>query len=43
MGPNVKPPDTVPPGVVALAGYANRLLVLCYVGWLIIIAANYIN
>ncbi|HEX6891938.1 MAG TPA: DUF998 domain-containing protein [Chryseolinea sp.] len=43
MGPNVKPPDDVPPGVVALAGYANRFLVLCYVGWLIIIAANYTN
>jgi Protein of unknown function (DUF998) len=41
MGPNVQPPKTVPPGVVALAGYANRLLVVCYVGWLIIIAENY--
>jgi len=43
MGPNAEPPETVPPGVVAIAGYANRLLVICYVGWLIIIAGNYSN
>ena len=43
VGPNVKPPKTVPPGVIAIAGYANRLLVICYVGWLIIIAGNYNN
>lgn len=41
MGPNEEPPKTVPPGVVALAGYANRLLVICYVGWLILIAGNF--
>jgi hypothetical protein len=41
MGPNVEPPKTVPPGVVAVAGYANRLLVICYVGWLILIAGNF--
>ena len=39
MGPNMEPPKSVPPGVIAIAGYANRLLVICYVGWLIIIAA----
>ena len=43
MGSNVKPPKTVPAGVIAIAGYANRLLVICYVGWLIIIAGNYNN
>jgi hypothetical protein len=43
VGPNVQPPKTVPPGVIALAGYANRLLVICDVGWLIIIAENYTN
>jgi hypothetical protein len=42
MGPNMEPPKSVPPGVIAIAGYANRLLVVCYVGWLIIIA-NYTN
>jgi Protein of unknown function (DUF998) len=38
MDPNAPPPDRVPDGVIALGGYANRLLVLCYVGWLIVIA-----
>ena len=39
MGPDVTPPSQVPAGVVALAGYANRLLVVCYIGWLIVTAA----
>jgi len=43
MGPNVAPPEAVPTGVIAVAGYANRLLVICYLGWLIIIAGNYNN
>ena len=43
MGPSAAPPETVPLGVIAVAGYANRLLVICYVGWLIIIAGNYTN
>jgi hypothetical protein len=43
MGPNEEPPKTVPPGVIAIAGYANRLLVVCYVGWLIVVAGNYHN
>jgi hypothetical protein len=43
MGPNAEPPKSVPPGVIALAGYANRLLVICYVGWLIVIAGSYTN
>jgi hypothetical protein len=43
MGPNAEPPSSVPPGVVALAGYANRLLVICYVGWLIVVAGSYSN
>ncbi|MBL7933290.1 MAG: DUF998 domain-containing protein [Bacteroidia bacterium] len=38
FGPDAAPPDKVPPGVIALAGYANRLLVLCYVVWNILIA-----
>jgi hypothetical protein len=41
MGPNAEPPKAVPSGVIALAGYANRLLVVCYVAWLIVIAGNY--
>ncbi len=39
---NTPPPETLPDGVIALAGYANRLLILCYVGWLLLIAnTNY--
>jgi hypothetical protein len=43
MGPDVTPPETVPDGVIALAGYANRLLVICYVGWLIVVANFILN
>jgi hypothetical protein len=32
------PPDRVPPGVIALGGYANRLLVFCYIFWAIYVA-----
>lgn len=38
MGPDAKPPEHVPPGVIALGGYANRLLVICDVGWLLLLA-----
>lgn len=38
MGPDATPPDHVPDGVIALAGYANRLLILCNMGWLIAVA-----
>jgi hypothetical protein len=37
MDKNAPPPDKVPDGVIALGGYANRLLVLCYILWLIVI------
>ncbi|MBK7882125.1 MAG: DUF998 domain-containing protein [Saprospiraceae bacterium] len=39
MGPNIEPPKVVPEGVIALAGYANRILVICYIGWLIVISS----
>jgi hypothetical protein len=29
----------LPPGVSSLSGYANRLLVLAYLGWLAIVGA----
>jgi hypothetical protein len=32
------PPTEVPKGVIALAGYANRLLVFCYIFWIIYMA-----
>jgi Protein of unknown function (DUF998) len=43
MSANAPPLDRVPEGVTALGGYANRLLVLCYVGWLIVIAKLYLS
>ena len=42
MGPNEEPPKVVPDGVIALNGYANRLLIVCYVFWLIVIARTYL-
>lgn len=41
VGPNQAPPEEVPPGVFAVAGYANRFLVLCYVAWNILVAGLY--
>jgi len=38
MGPGVKPPERLPRGVTALSGYANRLLVLCDIAWLLLLA-----
>jgi hypothetical protein len=43
MGPGASPPERVPPGAIALGGYANRLLVLCDVGWLMLIAWVYLS
>lgn len=41
MDPNTEPPEKVPDGVIALAGYANRLLALCYIFWLLVVAYLY--
>lgn len=38
MGPDVEPPKELPEGVIGLAGYANRLLVLSYLVWPISVA-----
>ena len=43
MGPGIKPPENVPQGVIALGGYANRFLVLCDIGWLMLIAWIYLS
>ncbi len=43
MDKNAEAPEKVPDGVIALGGYANRLLVFCYVLWLIVIAAIYLS
>jgi Protein of unknown function (DUF998) len=37
------PPTEVPEGVIALGGYANRFLVVCYELWTILIAILYIK
>jgi hypothetical protein len=42
MGPGATPPDTVPPGVVAVAGYFNRLLVICNIAWIMVMAYFYL-
>lgn len=42
MGPNAEPPKALPAGVIGVNGYANRILVICYIGWLIIIAKTYL-
>ncbi|MES2478477.1 MAG: DUF998 domain-containing protein [Bacteroidota bacterium] len=43
MGPNAEPPKVLPAGIIGINGYANRLLVLCYIGWLIFIAKTYLS
>jgi hypothetical protein len=43
MDQHSEAPDKVPDGVIALGGYANRMLVLCYVGWLVLIAYIYLS
>jgi hypothetical membrane protein len=42
MGPNMPVPEQVPDGVIALAGYANRLLVVCNIGWLVSAAIHFL-
>jgi hypothetical membrane protein len=43
FGPNVQPPEKLPSGVIGINGYANRILVLCYIGWLVLIAYAYLS
>jgi hypothetical protein len=43
MDQNAAPPERVPDGVVAFGGYANRLLTVCYVGWLIVVASAFLS
>lgn len=38
MGPDIPPPEAVPDGVIAWAGYTNRLLVFCYIFWSLVVA-----
>lgn len=43
MGPDATPPEHVPEGVIAWGGYANRLLIICYVGWLLFMACAFLS
>lgn len=43
LGPGQKPPASVPEGVVALVGYANRFLIVVYIYWLLLVANTYIR
>ena len=36
MGPGVEPPKELPEGVIGVNGYFNRLLVVCYILWLVV-------
>lgn len=42
MGPDSEPLQTLPAGVIGINGYANRILVVCYIGWLLVIALAYL-
>lgn len=39
---NSEPPETLPSGVVAYGGYANRLLVVCYIWWTVYICSMFL-
>lgn len=39
-GKDAPPPDHLPDGVIALGGYANRLLVVSYIAWVVIMAST---
>lgn len=43
MGPDIEPPESVPAGVIAVSGYANRILVFCYILWLLVMAKIYLT
>lgn len=38
MGPGVEPPKELPKGVIGVNGYFNRLLVVCYILWLVVMS-----
>jgi hypothetical membrane protein len=43
MNKDAPPLENMPKGVIAVSGYANRLLVLCYILWLIVMANISLN
>lgn len=38
---NAEPPETLPKGVIGINGYFNRLLILCYINWLVMCSVLY--
>jgi hypothetical protein len=42
MGPDATPPEAVPPGVIAIAGYFNRLVVVCNIAWVMVMDYFYL-
>jgi hypothetical membrane protein len=38
MGSEITPPKDLPSGVLGIHGYFNRLLVVCYISWIILLA-----
>jgi hypothetical membrane protein len=40
---NSAPPEFVPAGVIAIGGYANRILILSFIVWLIVVAKTYLK
>jgi hypothetical protein len=43
VGPGVSPPERLSPGVIAIGGYLNRVLVLCDIGWLLLVTWIYLS
>ena len=43
IGQGIEPPKSVPDGVIALNGYANRILIFAYIYWLIVIAKTHLK
>ena len=43
LGPGQQPPESVPDGVVAVVGYANRILIAAFMGWLLLVGSVYIR
>ncbi len=42
MGPDIEPPSSLPDGVIAFSGYANRLLILTNLFWLVVLAKAFL-
>jgi hypothetical protein len=43
IGHGQQPPSSLPEGVIGVAGYANRILIACYIAWLLFVARNYVR